>query len=738
MNQTETAAAAAAITYDPQNRIFLLQGARSSYLMQIVRDGYLAHLHWGGKIRAYHGGAAVRMADRAFSPNPDPGDRTFSLDTLPQEYPACGHTDFRSPAVQLEFADGSRITDFRYESHRIFAGKPALAGLPATYVEADSEAETLEITLCDTLYPIRAILTYTVFKDTDILTRSVRLQNDSPTAVQILKAASLNVDFRDAEFERLHLSGTWGRERQIIRQKVEPGVWTIESRRGASSHQHNPFVALLRPGTTETTGEAYAVNLVYSGNFRAEVEVDGFATTRLNLGINPFDFCWRLDPGESFQTPEAVMVYSPCGLGDLSRSLHRLYRRRLCRGLYRDRERPILLNTWEAAYFDFTEETILSIARAASTLGVEMLVLDDGWFGRRSNDCSSLGDWQVNLEKLPHGLQGLAAQVEALGLKFGLWVEPEMVSPDSDLYRAHPDWCLHVPGRRRSESRNQLVLDLARPEVQDYIIGAMSAILDNPGIQYVKWDMNRNMTEIGSAAFDPGRQKEIAHRYILGLYRVLETLVTNYPRVLFESCSGGGGRFDPGMLYYMPQTWTSDNTDAVGRLHIQQGTSLAYPAVCMGAHVSASPNHQVGRVTSLTMRGHAAMTGNFGYELDVRQMGEAEKAEIRAQIAFYQSIRPIVQFGDQYRLLDVFAGNEAAIEYVTADGRAAVAFYFRILGQAQEPFVNLRLQGLNQTSQYRTDEGTVYGGDELMTIGLPVPPLTGDFQSWAVRLQRLY
>ena len=725
------------IHYEPQNRVFNIQGARSSYLIQILRDGYLVHLHWGGQVRSYHGGAAVRHADRAFSPNPYAEDRAFSLDTIPQEYPAYGNTDFRAPAIQLEWPDGSRITDFRYASHRIFAGKPALAGLPATFVEADSEAQTLEITLRDTLYPVAVVLSYTVFRGTDILTRSVRIINDSDAAVRILKAASLNVDFRDDQFELLHLSGTWGRERQVIRKKVDAGIYAVESRRGASSHQHNPFVALLRPGATETAGEVYAINLVYSGNFRAQVEVDGFYSTRLNIGINPFEFTWTLNPGESFQTPEAVMAYSPAGLGDLSRSLHRLYRRRLCRGPHRDLERPILINNWEATYFDFDDETITGIAQSASPLGIELLVLDDGWFGKRNDDHSSLGDWTVNREKLPQGLEGLAAKVKGLGMKFGLWVEPEMVSPDSNLYRSHPDWCLHVPGRNRSESRNQLVLDYSRTEVQDYIIGEMSAILDNPSISYIKWDMNRNMTEAGSAALPAGQQKEVFHRYILGLYRVLETIVTRYPHVLFESCSGGGGRFDPGMLYYMPQTWTSDNTDAIARLRIQQGTSLAYPAISMGSHVSAVPNHQVHRSTGLAMRGHVAMAGNLGYELDLRQLTTAEKAEMTEQITFYKRIRPIVQFGDLYRLKDAFVGNETAWQYVSEDGLEVVAFYYRVLGQAQDPFVNLRLQGLDPAASYQTDDGVVYGGDELMAFGLPVPVLVGDFQSWAVHLTRV-
>lgn len=730
MNKTEL------ITYDTTEKVFHLQGKNSSYLIQIVREGYLVHLHWGRKVRNYHGAAAVRHADRAFSPNPDPADRAFSLDTLPQEYPAYGHTDYRSPAIHLEWPDGSRISDLRYDSHRILKGKPVLAGLPATYAESESEAETLEITLKDSLYPVLVTLRYTVFADTDILARSVEIQNRTDAAVKILKAASLNIDFRDTDFQLLHLSGTWGRERQVVRKDLAEGSCSIESRRGASSHQHNPFLALLRPGASETSGEVYAVNLVYSGNFLAQAEVDGFDNTRVSIGINPFEFTWLLEPGESFQAPEAVMAYSPSGLGELSRGLHRLYRSRLCRGKHRDLERPILINNWEATYFDFDEASIVGIARNASPLGIELMVLDDGWFGKRNNDQSSLGDWQVDQVKLPNGLEGLAAKINALGLKFGLWVEPEMVSPDSDLYREHPDWCLHVPGRNRSESRNQLVLDLSRTDVQEYIIVAMSRILDNRSVSYIKWDMNRNMTEVGSAALGPNQQKEVFHRYILGLYRVLETIVTRYPDVLFESCSGGGGRFDPGMLYYMPQTWTSDNTDAIARLKIQQGTSIAYPASSMGSHVSAVPNHQVNRITSLKMRGDVAMSANLGYELDLRQQSEAERAEMKAQVDYYKSIRHLVQFGNLYRLLDAFASNEASWMYVSDHADEAIAFYYRVLGQAQEKFQNLRLQGLDPQADYVTEDGTVYGGDELMNIGIPIPLLTGDFQSWTIHLKR--
>jgi alpha-galactosidase len=466
---------------------------------------------------------------------------------------------------------------------------------------------------------------------------------------------------------------------------------------------------------------------VYSGNFLAQVEVDQFRTARVSMGINPFDFTWLLESGESFQTPEVVMVYSDQGLNGMSQTYHELYRTRLARGSFRDRERPILINNWEATYFDFNEEKIMNIARTAAELGIELFVLDDGWFGERDDDRRSLGDWTVNRRKLPNGLDGLAKQVNELGLQFGLWIEPEMVSPNSELYRKHPDWCLHVPNRPRSEGRNQLVLDYSRQDVCDYMIETISNVLASAPITYVKWDMNRHMTEVGSAALPPERQRETAHRYMLGLYRVMEEITSRFPHILFESCSGGGGRFDPGILYYMPQTWTSDNTDAVSRLKIQYGTSLVYPISVMGAHVSAVPNHQVGRMTSLTMRGHVSMSGNFGYELDITKLTETEKQIIKEQVAFYKDVRRLVQFGTFYRLLSPFEGNEAAWMFVSEDQSEALVAYFRVLAEANAPLSYLRLKGLDPNQDYEIEGLGVYGGDELMYAGVALPYRLGDF-----------
>jgi alpha-galactosidase len=725
-----------AITYDEAQKIFYLHAGESSYCCQVTGDGYLAHLYWGKRIRPANLSRLVSPLIRAFAPNPDPANILFSLDTLPREYPAYGNTDFRHPAFQVQLENGSRVTDLRYSAHRILPGKPRLEGLPATYVERGDEAQTLEIEMVDETTGLKVVLSYTAYEPFNAITRSARFVNTGDQNLTLLSALSMSVDFHDADYELLQLSGAWARERHVERRFLTPGVQSVESRRGASSHQQNPFIALLRRCTDEDHGEVYGLSLVYSGNFVAQAEVDQYATARVSMGINPFDFAWLLEPGQSFQTPEVVMVYSDAGLGGMSRTYHLLYRTRLCRGDHRDRERPILVNNWEATYFNFTADSLVKIAETAGALGIELFVLDDGWFGKRNDDTSSLGDWVVNRDKLPGGLSGLAERVNGLGLGFGLWVEPEMVSPDSNLYRAHPDWCISVPGRSRSVGRNQLVLDLSRPDVCDAILEMLLDVLSSAPIGYVKWDMNRHMTEIGSAGLPPERQRETAHRYVLGLYHILEEITAAFPHVLFESCSGGGGRYDPGMLYYMPQTWTSDNTDAISRLKIQYGTSLVYPPITMGAHVSASPNHQTGRHAPMQMRGHVAMAGNLGYELDLTKLEPSERSVVKRQIATYKEIRHLVQFGDFYRLLSPFEGNRTAWMFVSEDKREAFVSYFRVLAEANPSLGRLRLKGLDPERDYSlVRTGQTFGGDELMAVGLNVPYLLGDFQSATWRFE---
>ncbi|MHA7965858.1 alpha-galactosidase [Paenibacillus sp. CAU 1782] len=719
------------ITYLKDKNLFHLQSQNVSYVLGVTKQGHLAHYYWGKRIRSGNLSQLLELQERAsFSPSTDLEQLSYSLDTLPQEYPSFGSSDFRQPAFQAQLDNGTTVTELVYESHAILEGKPGLEGLPAVYIESQEEAQTLEITLKDELSGLKTVLSYTAFADHPAIARSVRFINTSEVPLNLLRAYSVSLDMPHDRFELLQLSGAWVRERHVHKRKLVPGLQAVESRRGSSSHMQNPFVALLAEGTTETFGEAYGVSFVYSGSFKAGVEVDQFHTARLFAGINDFDFNWLLNGGEAFQTPEAILVYSDEGIGGMSRGYHDLYRTRLCRGEFRDKQRPILINNWEATYFNFNADKIEAIATAGQQLGIELFVLDDGWFGKRDSDNSSLGDWFVDRNKLPNGLPDLVQRVKNLNMEFGLWFEPEMISPESELYRNHPDWCLHVEGRRRTQARRQLVLDLSRADVQDYIVTVVSDILSSAPITYVKWDMNRNMTEIGSALLPAERQRETAHRYMLGLYSVLERITTAFPHILFESCSGGGGRFDPGMLYYMPQTWTSDNTDAVSRLKIQYGTSIVYPVSAMGSHVSAVPNHQVNRITSLSTRGHVALSGNFGYELDLTKFSEEEQVEVKAQVALYKEVRHLVQFGDFYRLLSPFDGNDTAWMFVSKDKSEAFAVFVTVLQEPNPVLGRFRLQGLDANKEYSLQgTETVYGGDELMYAGLPKPQFHGDFAS---------
>lgn len=531
-----------AIQYLSDERIFHLQSKATSYVIQLLPTGVPAHVYWGRKIRSTGLSSILQRTERcSFSPAPYPEDMSISYDTIAQEYPVYGVGDFRHPAYQIQAENGTTASEALYGKHRIYRGKPALEGLPATYTEHEEEADTLEIELLDPVAGLRIILSYTVFNELNAITRSVRFVNEGSQSLRLLRGLSMSVDFRDSNYDMLHLSGSWARERYVERRALASGMQGIESRRGASSHAQNPFIALLSKGADEDHGDVYGVSLVYSGGFSAQAEVEPYKTTRLSIGINPFDFNWLLEQGQAFQTPEAVLVFSADGIGSMSRTYHKLYRTRLCRGTHRDRTRPVLVNNWEATYFNFTADKIEDIARAGSELGLELFVLDDGWFGHRNDDRSSLGDWFVDANKLPKGLDDLAKRVNGLGLQFGLWFEPEMISPDSELYTRHPDWCLHVPDRRRTEGRMQLVLDFSREDVCQAIGDRIADVLSSAPISYVKWDMNRNMTEIGSALLPPERQRETAHRYMLGLYGVLERITSEFPDVLFESCSGGEG-----------------------------------------------------------------------------------------------------------------------------------------------------------------------------------------------------
>ena len=697
------------IFHDSETKQFYLHTQHTSYVMELY-EGHLAHSYWGSRVNKLpnleHYYPFRFGAD--FSATDIPGRRLNSTDKLPQEYPTYGTADMRSPAVQVENAAGDSITRLRYESHRIFEGKPCLSGLPATYGD---DCETLEITLADDYSGVRAILNYTVFPEKDVLTRSVRIENRGENTCNLEKVASFCIDLYEDGFEVIHLHGAWAKERHIQRLPQPTATMVFDSKRGASSHNENPFIALVRPETTEDYGDAYGFCLIYSGSFSAEVSAEQYGSTRVQMGIQPFGFSWELRPGESFQSPEVIMVYSDRGLGEMSRRFHKIIRQNVCRGKFRDIERPVLINNWEATYFNFTQEKILALAQKAKAIGVELMVLDDGWFGKRDSDNCSLGDWVVDRRKLPDGLESLCQKVNELGMQFGLWFEPEMISPDSDLYRAHPDWCIHTENRPHTLGRRQLILDLTRPEVCEYIIEAVSSVLNSCPISYVKWDMNRNMTEMPRKGF--------AHQYILGLYRVLAEVTSRFPNVLFESCSGGGGRFDAGMLYYMPQTWTSDDTDGVERLYIQEGTGLVYPISTMGAHISAVPNHQVGRTTSVTFRSKVAMMGRFGLELDLDKLDEETLGVLTQEIALYKTYQQDIHHGDLYRLLSPYKGRTAAYEIVS-DQRVLV-FVMNISGAPTQAPLRLKLQGLDPDKQYKdVATGIIYDGCALMGAGIPM------------------
>lgn len=736
------------IVHSATENTFFLHGSRSTYALAIHPSGVLQHLYWGPAISPAPRTAFPQLTFAALDPVAKNRDIEIPLSLLPQEYPTANTGDTRSCALDVEHADGTRAALLIYQSHTITGGKPTLQGLPSTYVESDTEAATLAITLADESTGLQVVLGYTVFAGRDVIARSARIVNAGRTPVTLRRALSVSLDFTHHKFDFIRLPGAWGRERWVERDRLHSGGQTIGSRRGASSHQDHPFFALVGPDATEDHGPAYGFSLIYSGNHFGGAEVDPFFQARASLGIHPDLFAWRLEPGESFQTPEAVLAFSASGLGGMSRQLHSLYRERLCRGKWRDAERPVVVNNWEATFFDFDAPKILAIAEVAKKIGVEMLVLDDGWFGKRNNDKTSLGDWFLNQEKLPAGLADLACRVNALGLGFGLWFEPEMISPDSELYRAHPDWCLHIPGRNRSQSRNQLVLDFSRPEVIDAIYAQVSAVLRSAPITYVKWDMNRHLSEVASLGREPAGQGETSHRHILGVYALMERITTEFPQILFESCSGGGGRYDPGILFYMPQTWASDNSDPISRLKIHHGTSLVYPPCTMDAAVAVSPNHTFHRVTSIRTRAHCAMAGLFGFQLDLSKFTDAEVADSIEMTALAKRTRKLRATGELHRLRDPFREECGAWATVAPDQSEAVVTYIHRLAEAHLPpirlsaghpsYSHLKVPGLDPTATYRSVHGPAgeWHGDFLINIGLPFE-ITSDFESIFWHLQRV-
>ena len=742
------------IQYDEVTRTFHLKNNDISYIMKILPDGQIGQLYFGECVSRENGfDYLLEPSYRPMSSYVFEGDRSFSLEHIRQEYPMYGTGDYRHPAVVVREEDGSRISDFRYRYHEITDGKPKLEGLPATYCDHPSEAQTLRLVLRDDHSGVELELPYTMFTSCPAISRSVRIRNTGRKAVTVERAMSLCLDLPDAEYEWIQLSGAWGRERHVITRELCQGIQSIGSIRGNSSHMQNPFVALKRPGTTEFSGEVIGFSLIYSGNFLAQAEVDTYQVTRMMLGINPMGFAWKLEPGEALQLPEAVMVFSREGLNGMSQTYHRLYRERLARGYWRDRARPVLINTWEAMSYDVSEEKILDVARRANECGIEMLVLDDGWFGNRENDRAGLGDWDRVRACFPEGIRGLSGKIKEIGLQFGIWIEPEMVNRDSDLFRNHPDWLLRAPERRMEHGRNEFVLDFTRTEVVDYLYEVLQKLLDDAEISYIKWDMNRSITGAFSAMLEADRQGEVFHRYILGVYDLYERLTAANPEILFESCASGGGRFDPGMLYYAPQCWLSDDTDAIERIYMQYGTSLCYPVSSFGTHVSTSPNQQVFRRTPLHTRANVAFFGTFGYELDLNTLTEGELRQIRGQVALMKQYRELFQFGTFYRLVSPFENRRfASWMAVSPDRRTAIVGWYKILNEVNGPFHRVRLKGLDPAAVYSVSEigesceitplksygadvilyqedsaevlekncskTTVFGGDELMQIGL--------------------
>ena len=706
------------IRFHEKTRTFHLQNEKLSYILTVLPGGQLGQLYFGRRIHDREDfGYLLEGALRSHSAY-ETDDRMISLEHVRQEYPSYGSGDFRRGAIEVLQSNGSRLTGFVYDSHRIIPGKPALAGLPATYTESDDEAQTLAVTLRDEVTGLKLILLYTLFAMEGAIARSACLVNEGAQAVMIERILSLNLDLPDADYEWIQFSGSWARERHPVTKPLTIGTTAVESLRGHSSHQQNPFIVLKRPTADEDQGDVMGFSLVYSGNFLAAAQVDNYNVTRVSMGINPEWFSWKLEPGQSFQTPEAVLVFSEDGLNGMSQTFHRLYRSRLARGEWRDRPRPILINNWEATYFDLNEEKLLKIASKAKECGVELFVLDDGWFGARRNDYAGLGDWYPCRDILPGGISSLSEKVEALGLKFGLWIEPEMVNPDSDLYREHPDWAFAVPERNASLSRHQYVLDFSRPEVVDHLYKVLREVIAGAKISYIKWDMNRSVTECYSAALPADRQGEVFHRHILGVYSLYERLIRDFPHILFESCAGGGARFDAGMLYYAPQAWTSDDTDAVERIKIQYGTSYGYPIVSMGSHVSAVPNHQLNRITPIKTRADVAYFGTFGYELDLNTLPEEEIRQVCEFTQFMKDHRQLIQFGTFYRLASPFKTNEPAWMVVNEDKTQAIVGYYRILSKVNAPFTRIALKGLDPEKAYEVEGQGIFYGDELMNAGL--------------------
>ena len=729
-----------AIIYHPNKKIFTLHTAHTTYQMQVDPLGYLLHLYYGDKTNSPMD-YVLTYADRGFSGNPYAAgmDRTYSLDALPQEYPSIGTGDYRNIALNIKNEKGVESADLLFKSYEIRSGKYQLQGLPAVWADKE-EAQTLEIVLADENAQVEVHLLYGVLEENDVITRSVQIKNTGTGQITIEKATAACLDFVQGDFDVLRFYGKHAMERNLERTPLGHGTIAFGSRRGTSSHQYNPAVILAEKGTTETAGICYGMLFVYSGNFSCEAEKDQFNQTRLLFGLNEGLFSYPLAEGETFTVPEVILSFSADGLSALSQQYHNCIRNHVCRSKYVHMQRPVLINSWEAAYFDFTGDTIVDLAKEAASLGIDMVVMDDGWFGKRNDDNSSLGDWQVNEKKLGGSLAELITRVHNQGVKFGIWIEPEMVNEDSDLYRAHPDWALVISGRQPIRSRSQLVLDMSREDVTDYLTERICDIVEKADIQYIKWDMNRSLMAAYSAKLPRDRQGELRHRYVLGLYKVLEAVTQRFPELLLEGCSGGGGRFDAGMLYYCPQIWCSDNTDAIERLRIQYGTSFGYPMSSVSAHVSVCPNHQNHRVTPFKTRGICAMQGTFGYELDLSKMTDEEKKMAGEQIAFFKEHGRLFQFGDYYRLTSPFENRDYTVwEYAAQDGSEACmsVVYTDMYANAASEIV--KWKGLDPKKVYQMqldgEDAGNFSGAALMHAGILLPLPEQNYDAFQIYLK---
>lgn len=718
------------IIYNENDKIFFLNTNNTSYQIQIDRLGFLIHNYYGKKING-NANYNIVLKDRGFSGNPYElqDDRTYSLDTLPQEYSFHGSGDYRTTAFDVKDNNNVSGCDLRYKSHKIENYKYSLDGLPTVY---EDNAQTLIITLYDKRLDMEVDLYYGVIEEKDCITRAVKITNLSEKNIVLSSAFSTQIDMLYGDFDIIHFYGRYARERTKERTKIRHGKFSIGSCRGASSHQHNPFVIIAQSDTNEHYGDCFGFSFLYSGNFSFVAEKDQINQTRFLMGIQNERFEYSLGKNEIFIAPEVAMIYTDNGFENLSHKFHDLIRNNVCRGKYKLIRRPILINNWEATYFDFDGDKIFEIAKKASKLGVEMMVLDDGWFGNRNSDKESLGDWFVNEKKLGGTLKELSEKINALGMKFGIWIEPEMINENSELYKLHSDWVLKIPNKNPVVSRNQLVLDFSRKEVVDYIFNQMVKVIDNANISYIKMDMNRSLNDIFSAVKGKPSEGKILYKYMLGVYDFMERIINKYDDLFIEGCSGGGARFDAGMLYYCPQIWCSDNTDAISRIHIQYGTSFGYPISSVGSHVSAVPNHQTGRSVDLKTRAIVAMAGNFGYELDLNLLTENEQEEVKQNIKDYKKYWNLIHNGRYYRLNDCETDlKKAAWLFVSKDKTEALLNVVNLNSDHNEPIEYIKLRGLDDKAIYNAN-GKKYYGSDLMYAGIPLDFMKEQYKAYQI------